>query len=865
MDVGFLDWPMAIRCLGEDDTEDKEGFATRLNLQLTLQQELYTFFGTQPIDDIKKYLLFIPKGSIFFHGDNIHEGEMLYTKLEIPEKKTLFTDDEKEYYQYRLFKQTISIDGPVIKIKTKMENSDTEIINTITQASALLSKASNLRLVSNIKNSLEEIKKGLEKSHDTLNLCTEIEKTLDFLYNTSEAGLVKKKEQGYIIFDQTWAESTNNDRYLHKTNNNLYLTKELLTTEETNLNSKIDHFCKNNKNNEKQIRQFYVNCKDYFTLISKPQDEFLKPPAKTQFFGNPCCETNIALFKGSSSANAKTDAKYLYSMQIYMFQNDIYLLDYWKLSRIFEYNRTFFKKTIALGSRATGLNKRSMFWIDYFKGIVDNSKDGPGMFTYPFEIKPDINITKHHTYSETKYTKLTENYDNYNSKYTYKLRNYHPKEDSPVITHLNYILNLRGFSINIQGCTDFDNAESYIIPNYRHPRVFNLFRNKEVIGRTNLGMICREYTIYNSPKNLLYLCYSSTLPNYSSRSQTTYKNFETYFMPKIGKPSKLTIDKQLELTEVNNKLSDEDGEMFIDFTHYSLFNPNKIYTKNSVNIFHNKFDFGKNKLKIIPKKYTNPYVNRIPQKNYPQFIDLQNMLDDFQVRKNIYITILKKLSNIKYTDENNQKWYLSLINNEVFDKTPLNYFKGLKLIFVSKNHLPLKQYCITMDENLDRAHFKELSELNFSNLINNVNSGKIDNFQNNRFLPFDGGNTFMLDVKIQKEVIKQHDIKDYAHTHLDGALFELIRYNYNCPNNWENMANKMTAPERKLCTDIASKISTSKDPVIEKIIELKPSTACSNENKNACMKRINTLVNLYNENSDLINVDNVIVDNEMMI
>jgi hypothetical protein len=74
----------------------------------------------------------------------------------------------------------------------------------------------------------------------------------------------------------------------------------------------------------------------------------------------------------------------------------------------------------------------------------------------------------------------------------------------------------------------------------------------------------------------------------------------------------------------------------------------------------------------------------------------------------------------------------------------------------------------------------------------------------------------------------------------------------------------MTAPERKLCTDIASKISTSKDPVIEKIIELKPSTACSNENKNACMKRINTLVNLYNENSDLINVDNVIVDNEMI-
>lgn len=868
-----------IHCIFQAVDESRPEFSIMLNKQLILQKELYTFFGTQPIEIIKKYLMFIPKGSLFFHGDNINEGEILYTKLKIPEKISLINESGLEFYQYRINIQDISFDGPVVKIKTKMDNGD-EIINTITQASALLSKASNLRLVSNIKFSFEEIKKKIADEEfvnkkkiyklkdasytELFNLYNEIEEKLDFIYNISEQGLIKKNRDGFVVFDQEWARTQKNSNYRFNKPNPQYLTTELLTNLDTELNNKIYEFCQRKPEYEKDIREFHLNCKEYFTLISKPEDEFLKPPAKTQFFGNPCAETNIALLKGAGgdTTQVKTNAKYLYSMQVYMIQNNIYLLDYWKLSSIFDEYPEFFRETISINAQdsfesnptGTGIDKRTMFWGNYFKGIIDSSDDLKGIFTLPFTINPEIKLTSEHTYSDKSYEKLNDNYTKYNDgSYKYKLRNYQPNEDSPVITHLNYILSLRGYSISIQGYTDFDPSETYIVPKYCHPRIWNLFNDEDVIGRSQLsgGMVCREYTIFNSPKNLLFLSYSSTLPNY--RTPITEAEYNKFFGT-----GTLNKQKQKQLVQENNNLSDINGEMFVDFSQPVLFDKKKSYTKKSINIFQNRFKYGKKDLKIIQKKYTNPDGKNGPQtKNIPQFDDLQEMLDDFKVRRNIYNTILEKLSKIKYTDERGERWYLSFINSKLFQDTSViqntsNYFKGLKLILISER-LTLERYCSYPDNHLISSqisnYFKNISEFNFSNLINNVSSGKIENFQTNSFSPFDGENIFMLDVELQKEVIKKHDTTDYAHNHFNGALFELIRYNHNCPNNWENMRDKMTPPETNLCYNIASKISSLNDPILQEITSLGPINCTADRKK--CIDRINKLVSLYNVNSEL--------------
>lgn len=873
----------AIRCLDINTRERTDDFEKLLDMQLTLQEELYNFFGSQPIDTIKKYIMFIPKGSLFFHGDNINEGEILYTKLKIPEKVSLSDDTGLEYYQYRLSIQNISFKGPVVKIKTKME-SGTEITNTITQTNALLSKASNLRLISNIKFSFEEIKKKIADEEITNNkktyklkpganrelfdLYNEIEDKLDFIYNNSEEGLIKKQNNGFVVFDQEWARKVNNRKYIFNNTNNPntnYLTTEYLNNLDSELNKKIDEFCKNNREHEQDIKEFHLNCKEYFTIISKPEDEFLKPPAKTQLFGNPCCETNITLSKGTSTSDFKTDAKYLYSMQIYMFQNNIYLLDYWKLSSIFnDYPQSFIKTiTLLRNNKKTGIDKRSMFWGNYFKGIVDTSENTPGIFTHPFKINPEIRLQKYYTYNEKKYNKLIDNYTKYNNgSYNYKLRNYQPNEDSPVITHLNYILNLRGFSINIQGYTDFDPAESYIIPKYCHNRISKLFSEVDVIGKykddnNKYNMVCREYTIFNSSKNLLFLCYSSTLPNYrkGQPDEPINSKYKSFF-----ETGNLNEEKQKRLTEENNMLSDKNGDMFIDFSNPVLFNSKKNYTNKSINIFYNKFNFGNNQLKIIQKKYTNPRLKGALEKasdNFPQFTDLQNMLDDLKVRNNIYNIILNKLSKINYTDENGEKWYLSFINSEFIQDTSIiekkdNYFKGLKLVFISER-LNLETYCSYPDSYLERIsnNFKNLSEFNLSNLINNVSSGKIDNYETIPFSPFDSGNDFMLDINLQKNVIKKHDTNDYGHKHFDGALFELIRYNYNCPNNWQNIQGKMTEPEIKVCKDIATKINSSDNALIKEITSIDPNNYDCSTDINKCMDRINKLVDLYNVNSEL--------------
>lgn len=884
MNIQNLKHTVAIRGLNENLTDETSlEFQSALQKQLTLQKELYNFFGTQPFDVIKDFFMYIPKGSIFFHGDNINEPEILFTKLKIPEKSSYFIEEGEnllEVYQYKINIQSIRLDGPVIKIMTTNEETGAKIENTIPQTSALLSKASNLRLVSNIKFSYEESIKKIadvkwvrgKKTHtlkdpsnlvskDLLDLFLKIETQLDFIYNTSEEALYRKQKQKFVVFDQDWAATLSHDKYVyqHQETDKKYLTNKLLNDLEVELQTDITQFSSRNPTYLDELKSFYINCKEYYVLLSKPEDEFLKPPAKTQFFGNPCAETNIGLLKGASNPEtAKTNAKYLYSMQVYMFQNDIFLLDYWKLSTIFIDYPDSFEETTALDRGVTGLDKRSMFWGQYFKGLTDDSKN-KGIFTFPFSINPEINLNGTYTYNEKTYDKLTEYYTKFNNNtYKYRLRNYQPNEDSPIITHLNFILNLRGFSMNVQGYTDFDPAENYLIPTYAHPRVLNFFDDPDVIGISYRGgIVCREYTIFNSPTNLLFLCYSSTLPNY--RTPTTEANYNVYF----GAGRQMTKQNKERLIEVNNQLSDEDGDMFVDFSDTRLFNPTVTYTKFSVDIFANKMEFGSGQsyLKIIKKKYTNP-TGLGNRKDHPQFHDLQVMLDECLVRKNIYNTIFQKLSNIKLMDSSGH-YYLSMINNNLFEPNPFfanytNHFKGFKLIFIS-DRLTLQNYCTYFDDQI-RAdtsisnNFRELSDQNISNLINNVSSGKITNYNNNPYSAFYSSHNSIIEESLQLQIIQQHNTYDYGRNHFNGALFELIRYNYNCPNNWPQLRDKMAPLELNVCSDIAKKISSSNENLIKTITSIDPNN-CTDGLNERCLSRINKLVDLYNADSLLIEDD----------
>jgi len=903
-DINQLTNINCIRPLAEDINENE---LLALDFQLTLQKELYEFFGTQDFDVIKEFFMYIPKGSIFFHGDNINQPEILYTKLKISEKKTIPTRDGlDEYYLYKINTKNIRLDRPVIKINTTNEETGLEIENIIPQTTALLSKASNLRLISNIKYAYSEkitdiadITWGpdnkkqytlkaiythsqnpqvIQDKQDILNLYVRIENELDFIYNTTEEALLRKQDiYNYTVFDQNWAgEQRNNHIYKYTkrppSQNPQYLTKKILNDKERNLENDIKEFNRRTRNVYKdELNNFYLNCKEYFLLLSKPEDEFLRPPGKTQFFGNPCAETNITLFKGSQKPfEVKTNAKYLYSMQVYMFQNDIFLLDYWKLSQIFTTHLAHFSQTLGKrrlspeGLPYTGLDKRSMFWGEYFKGLLDNSIDKKrGLFTYAFRIRSDIELNENYSYSKNTYDELKENYQNFSSfDYTYKLRNYQPNEDSPVITHLNFILNLRGFSMNIQGYTDFDPAEKYNIPNYKHSRVSSFFRDADVIGiypsanpREKPSMVCREYTIFNSPNNLLFLCYSSTLPNYMIPPVSPQQKalYDSYFDPGV----RMTEEKKEELIDINNRLSDNDELMFIDFTNDSLFNSNLNYNRFSIDIFNNKMKFinakKDMKLKIIQKKYTNVNSNlsHYPtRRGTPQFEDLQNMLDELRVRKNIYDTILTKLSNIKYKIGDND-YYLSIINNNLLTQNPLfatftNHFKGFKLIFV-KSNIDLKIIQSLSDQELLRIHSSDLidlSDTNISNLINNISSGKILNYDTNKYAAFYGSDDCLIDNQIQRRIILPHDTEDYGHKHFNGALFQLIRYNYNCPNKWEELGDKMNPLEKSVCEDIAKKISISDEKLIQDITGLPPQL-CDQQN---CLERINKLVELYNNN-----------------
>jgi len=866
----MINMGIPISCLQQYTTEPgftKEQIAYLLQMQLILQKDLYTFFGTQDVDIIKKYLLFIPKGNLFFHGDNINEPEILYTKIKSISKTKSFDSSGKEIYKYEIKNTNVSLDSPIIKFTTQAPDSDKNVENSISHASALLSKASNLRFTSNISNENNEILKRFAKEEwdDSLKKKTytllnqkykeifdtflKIDELVNFIYDNSEDGLLKKKRDGYDVFDSAWSNLKENKKYKFAGSSPKYITSQLLQDKKKELNNLISDYSRKDPSNSQTIKEYHENAKTNAEIKSKPEDEFLKPSAKTQLFGNPCAETNIALAKGSDSnkdpSTIKTDAKYLYSMQVYMFQNDIYLLDYTRLRHLFSENRNFFTNPIY--SDYTGLEKRSMFWGSYFKGVEDENPQ-EGFFTKPFKIFSNISLNENHTYDEKKYEQLKNFYNNVNNEsYFFSLRNNQPKEDSPVITHLNYILNLRGFSINVQGSTDFDAAETYLIPKKVHPRIVSLFEDPSVVGKAyryndgKPGIICREFTIFNSPKNLLYLCYASTLPNYRTFNTAKYNQ---YFSP--GK----TIDKEA-LQRENNQLAESGGKMFTDFSNPALFNENMVYNKSSIQIFQNKFKFYNYNLKILSKDYTNPNGIGV-QKGIPQFDDLQRMLRDFNVRENIYNTILYKLSLIKYVDDKGVEWKLTMCSNKLgqdYSRTP-NVMHGLEIIFVRSN-IKLTDLSSQPDswflKNADA--FNNLSNLNYSNFINNVNSGKIDTSYKNSLSPF-SGNVVISDV-IEESLVKKSDTTDYAHNHLSGAIFELVRYNYRCPNNWETIKSLMTKPEINTCVNIASKVSSSDDPIIKQITNIPKkyiadSSSCL-RNERECLHRINKLVSIYNQ------------------
>jgi len=577
-----------------------------LKNQLSLQQDLYTFFGTAPFKELHPYLLFIPKGSIFFHGDNINEGEMLFSKLDLVEKVTLTVKTGEVFYQYKINKINVSYDSPIINIVTKTDG--VEVVNSVTQASALLSKASHLRLISNIKNANENTLKEIATSEwsegktiyiikpgsdlELLQLYQDIDKTVQFIYDTSVNGLIEKSKI-YDVFVKPLKNTQNNGKKL--------ITQSLLETEEKRLEEKINLF-EGDSNIKNKITTYYANSKSISMLLSKPQDEIIKPPAKTQFFGNPIAETNIVLSKGSPTATVKSDSKYLYTMQVYMFQKDVYLLDYTRLRFVFDH--PLFKKTLVYGNY-TGIDKRSLHWGSYFKSDENASKKTLGTYTYPFKIKlglKKLNLTKkinnnmmmmdddgassvtsdqesiYSTNSSGLDIVITDSSEKLDAAYTklndvnsqgYILRNRHPKEDSPIATHLNYILNLRGMSVNIQGYTDFDPAETYIHPTFIHERIKSLAYNPNIMGTTNYGrdVICREYNVFNSPQNLLYLCYASTLPNYKAFNQLKNEAFFT--------PNGLLTRSHDELDNANEECANTDKrgdeEMFVDFTNINLF------------------------------------------------------------------------------------------------------------------------------------------------------------------------------------------------------------------------------------------------------------------------------------------------------
>jgi hypothetical protein len=117
--------------------------------------------------------------------------------------------------------------------------------------------------------------------------------------------------------------------------------------------------------------------------------------------------------------------------------------------------------------------------------------------------------------------------------------------------------------------------------------------------------------------------------------------------------------------------------------------------------------------------------------------------------------------------------------------------------------------------------------------------------------PFLSPINYELFVSNEKEqlLINKADMTDYSYDLLSGSVFELIRYNYGCKNNWENNMSNMTQSEIQNCTKIAYNISKINDPIINKITEIEPKNYSNTEDclkdKNRCLQRIKKLSSMY--------------------
>jgi hypothetical protein len=230
--------------------------------------------------------------------------------------------------------------------------------------------------------------------------------------------------------------------------------------------------------------------------------------------------------------------------------------------------------------------------------------------------------------------------------------------------------------------------------------------------------------------------------------------------------------------------------------------------------------------------------------------DLTQMIDDTRIRKNIYDTIIVKLSKIKYTDSNSKKWKLTMINNSYFVDTPQqqdNVYNGLKVIFVSED-FNLYNMCNLSDEQLNNmyiSHFKNLNSMQYSNFISNINSGKITSYDDLIFSPFDGYDYFKINSDFQKQLVHKHSTFDY-NKQLDGVINDLINYNYICPFEWtEPGKTTITQSEYNTCKNIAQRINNNDNPVLQKLTSI-PKTQCNDGSR--CIDRIEKLAEILDTN-----------------
>ena len=795
-----------------DSHTDQNDWDTRLARQLIIQQELYTFFGTASKDQIKRYLLFASKGSIFFHGDNIKQNEMMSTEIIIAENVSI-----DENHKYKIKTVNIDLTAPTITFSPKISNEDEQ---TISQASALLSKASQLRLKSNMefnnktimaKYSKETkwsngIAKFTSKTNATpdevllVNFINNINPKLSFIYDNSEPGLMQKLKDGFDVFDRGWTASQNNAKY--KVHSGNFITDTIIKDKITEKDRLVEAYITAHPTEKADVQKYVNNYIGIQEMLSKPEDEFLKPPAKTQFFGNPCAETNIVLASGDENNTKGTNCKYLYTMQVYMFQKDIYILDYNKLLFIYTDHPAIFQHRLGY----TGINKRSFHWKDYFKQTPEDLDNiDPGIYTLPFPINTDINNN-----SITANPNIAQPIkDHYAKPYQYILRNSQALQDSPVITHLNYILSLRGFNINIEASSDFDLAELY--PNITdiNPIVADLYTDDTLIQRMYGGIVCREYTITNATETLLFLCSASTLPNYNINNLYTDDN-RTFI---AGNITTLTT-----LNDTHNIAASSNTQMHLNFTDPKILT--NIHNKHDINILQNSFKYKKKNFKLIHDKYTNLNDPVALKNGKPQFSDLALMIEETYVRRNIYTTIINQLNKIKYT-RNGQLYKLTMYDNKKFN--PKDEMHCLKLVFIKDG----QNLTYT---NHDNNNLLELTNINYSNFINNVNFGKFSNGYNNNNNVFDG-------VNFSTTLYDTADTTDIVYNKLDGAIFDLVRYNHNCPNNWETN-EQMTVSEKTTCHRIAEKITKSNNRLLTQITEINPNNNCTRQD---CLKRINKL------------------------